>query len=492
MDDGDGKRNLTADDTQIVENCNEMGGGACATADCASEITEQKIAPPYFPQPEDELPAKPGGPMEAVGPWATGRLTFTPKDGLTGVVPVVDRYSVTRSGPSRWRAQNLEAFQEADEKINYARLVSSDAKYCVQKAYKETDKTQFESTDHLRTRANTVAHWKEELSNAILDITKEIEFLEAERRRVKQSLSVLTIPKSIAGEFLQLRSNRLEKDLVRDDVEEELTKEIALCSEIQDVLDGTRQQIETQLMELKAAKERMENDWTDKIDAYTIDSQCMKLTNASTITLWRPGATRFPADQSTPSSYEHFTRESLASAVSARQRSVDLRSTLNAIYTNSIKDLRDQATRVDVALEEKIKLTEEVCQRLERKLLECLNELASTEKLIEELRDSTKGLDSAMKVAQTRLSERLLRRNVESCRDIPQYALVDEVKSLNERVSAALAELKRAEKAQAELVKTRGTLEREISIKRKTLYIDKERGQLLRSFYPSATDLAGF
>lgn len=66
--------------------------------------------------------------------------------------------------------------------------------------------------------------WKTELEHVILDMTKEIELLEAERRRVKQSLSVLTVPESIAGEFLQLRSKRLDADLIRDEVEEELTK----------------------------------------------------------------------------------------------------------------------------------------------------------------------------------------------------------------------------------------------------------------------------
>lgn len=55
-----------------------------------------------------------------------------------------------------------------------------------------------------------------------------------------------------------------------------------------------------------------------------------------------------------------------------------------------------------------------------------------------------------------------------------------------------LAELKRTEEAQAELVKARGTLEHEIMVKRKTLYIDKERGQLLRTFFPSNTALSGF
>lgn len=116
-----------------------------------------------------------------------------------------------------------------------------------------------------------------------------------------------------------------------------------------------------QLAELKAAKARMENDWTDKIDAYDIDTSCVKMNNESPLILWQPGATRFPAEQSTPASYEHFTREALSAGETVRQRSVNLRSNLDDIYKQSLKDLRDQASRVDVALAAQINLTEGVC-----------------------------------------------------------------------------------------------------------------------------------
>lgn len=90
--------------------------------------------------------------------------------------------------------------------------------------YRETDKNQSENRDRLSERAGVVYGWKSELERALVEITDEIELLEADRRRVKQSLSVLTTPESIAGEFLQLRSTRLEPGLVRDPVENELVK----------------------------------------------------------------------------------------------------------------------------------------------------------------------------------------------------------------------------------------------------------------------------
>ncbi|KAL6440469.1 hypothetical protein ACFW04_003176 [Cataglyphis niger] len=448
--------------------------------------------PLYLPQPEDDYPSKPECSMESDGPCATGCETYSTKGGITGLRAVADQYSITRYGPSEWRAHNLNIFQQSNEKIYDAQVTISNAKECVKQTYAAADKTQLETTEHLKTRANVVYHWKAELEHAIDANVEEIKLLEAERRRIQRSLLILTIPESIANEFLQLRSFRLESDLVRDNVEEQLTKEIALCCEIRNLLNRTLEQVETQMIELKTVKARMENDWSDKLHTYNIDSLCVNLTNDSPLLLWKAGVTRIPADQSTPMSYDQFTREALAAGESARERSINLRATLNKIYINSVKDLRDQATCVDIALVENVRVTQDCLHQLEKELLRCLNELGNTEKLIEELRDSTKGLNNAMKLAQTRLDNRLNRWNIESCRDAPQFALIEEVKSLGERTSAVLTELKRAEESQAKLVETRGTLEHEIMVKRKTLYIDKERGQVLRSFFPSNTDLSGF
>ena len=100
----------------------------------------------------------------------------------------------------------------------------SNAKICKERVYKEADKKQLENKELLSTRAGVVYRWKTELERALLDITREIELLQGEQLRVQQSMSVLMLPESIAGEFLQLRSTRLEPDLVKDDVEIELVK----------------------------------------------------------------------------------------------------------------------------------------------------------------------------------------------------------------------------------------------------------------------------
>lgn len=90
--------------------------------------------------------------------------------------------------------------------------------------YKDTDKKQLDNRDKLSERSSLIHKWKTELERALFEITEEIELLEGEHRRVKQTLSVLTIPESISGEFLEIRTKRMETDLVRDEVDKELIK----------------------------------------------------------------------------------------------------------------------------------------------------------------------------------------------------------------------------------------------------------------------------
>lgn len=122
-----------------------------------------------------------------------------------------------------------------------------------------------------------------------------------------------------------------------------------------------------------------------------------------------------------------------------------------------------------------------------------MHRLADTEKQIEKLETSIKNMDSAMKVAQTRLDNRHNRRlRVENCRDKPQEGLINEVQNIQEGVTAMLAQLKQSNNIKNELMSSRGALEREIMLKRRAIQIDKERCQLLRSHFPSATALSGY
>jgi tektin-4 len=169
-----------------------------------------------------------------------------------------------------------------------------------------------------------------------------------------------------------------------------------------------------------------------------------------------------------------------------------LRGTLDAILMNSARDLRTQADNVDKALHNRIICMDEMRQRLENELRTCLRRLADTEIQIEKLQVSIRNMDYPMKVSQTRLDNRHQRFRVENCRDESQFALVGEVAAVSDSITILNEELRKSQEMKRELMIERGNLEREIMLKRRTINLDRERIQLIRTSFPSTTALTGY
>lgn len=323
-------------------------------------------------------------------------------------------------------------------------------------------------------------------------------------------MNVLQMPDSIVSECLLTRARRPDQELVRDEPEEELIKEKALISEIRSLFIRTLADIDSQLRENRTNKERMEFDWSDKKEAHENDSRNSQLNNKAAAILFKAGATRFPQEyiflllilnitflkllysQSTELFWEQYTVENLETAEACRKKSIGLRGTLDAILINSARDLRNQADSVDRTLHNRIIAMDEMRQRMENELRTCLRRLADTEIQIEKLQVAFRNMDYPMKVSQTRLDNRHQRPRVENCRDESQFALVGEVKSVSDSMSVLSDELRKSAEMKKELMVQRGNLEREIMLKRRTINLDRERIQLIRTSFPSTTALTGY
>lgn len=74
----------------------------------------------YLPQEDDDHIIIPGAQsqMGPIGPYATGRVDWSPLAGLTGTRPVVDQYSITRFSTNEWRRRNFNTLEEASKVIN--------------------------------------------------------------------------------------------------------------------------------------------------------------------------------------------------------------------------------------------------------------------------------------------------------------------------------------------------------------------------------------
>lgn len=447
-------------------------------------IAEEMKEPPTRPAPssEDYLPGLKPGP--------DGKVDWTPLSDMTGTRPPVNKYSISRYSLNEWRQHNENVLNP--DTITESNIVDYNAKTAIMQAFGNIDKQQSENNKRLKQKARDIFRWKVEVENACKAITTEVELLEIERQRLKGASRTLMLPESISKECLDLRSNRFVPDLVADLAEQELIKEMNLVSEVRATLKQTLQEIEEQMAANKAAKHRIEYDWCDKTMAYNTESINLSLNTKCPTILFRPGATRF-GDFSAPLEYwEFFCRENVQHCEAARQKSADLRGSLNAILVNGGRKLRNQADRTDIALAETVAITQEICTKLEETLRNTLQRIADMESLIDDLTSSVMKMDAAMKLAQTRLDNRNnWRPHGESVRDQPHLGLIEEVKKIHETVTSLLGQLRNAERVRSDLCRKRIELERDIASKRKTLNIDRDRCGMVRSHYPSASELAG-
>jgi hypothetical protein len=103
-----------------------------------------------------------------------------------------------------------------------------------------------------------------------------------------------------------------------------------------------------------------------------------------------------------------------------------------------------------------------------------MDEMAKMRENIDMLKKSIYDKEKYMQVAQTRLEKRAYRPNMELCRDIPKFRLVDEVRELEAALDSLKRRLQDAIRAYQALEQQKLSLEQDIAVKTTTLEIDRD------------------
>lgn len=106
--------------------------------------------------------------------------------------------------------------------------------------------------------------------------------------------------------------------------------------------------------------------------------------------------------------------------------------------------------------------------------------MAKMKENINMLKKSIYDKEKYMQVAQTRLEKRSYRPNMELCRDIPKFRLVDEVRELEAALDSLKRRLQDAIRAYQALEQQKLALEQDIAVKTTSLEIDRDLCYRLR------------
>uniref|UniRef100_A0A3Q4BYF9 Tektin n=1 Tax=Mola mola TaxID=94237 RepID=A0A3Q4BYF9_MOLML len=398
----------------------------------------------------------------------------------------------TRYTPEDWYKSNQTNYRESESSRKSAERLRRDAVRLMQNKEQLTRRTQENTSKNIGERLNDIVFWKSELCHEIDNMVTEIASLTEVKKRLERALAETEGPLKVSQECLYHREKRMSIDLVHDDVEKGLIKEVEIIKSCQERMRRHLDRAVAQLASNRAAQHELERDLSDKVSAQRIDDRCHHLRNTSDGIGYYRGIERLDPSLSLPESWSKFTDDNILHSQSERGGSHKLRDEIEILMNTNSNEMWNQFNCVNVAFSNRISETADAKSSLQTHLAKTLQEIFQTEMLIESLKKAVRDKEGPLKVAQTRLEERTRRPNVELCRDNPHHRLVTEVREIEDTIQKLQERLVEAENTLQTLVMTKVTLEHDLSIKANSLFLEQEKCMSMRKSFPSMPRLVGF
>merc|ERR1711971_973091 len=379
----------------------------------------------------------------------------------------------TRFTHQDWKTSNLTNYANAECERAAAERLVEESKRLSDETEKRTEKTQRDVNKKFDQRINDITYWKKELDDKLNELKTEIDSLIAFKTRVEKALQATEEPLHIARQCLANREKRIAIDLVHEDVQKELIKEVETIEGVQALLRRTLEQATEQISINRKAKYQLENDLKDKFGALSLDEYCANLRNNSAGLRFKDGAAKIEANSVSPEDWQDFSDANIQKGERERQSSVELRTLIDGILQQTSNDMRKQCNDVNVAFNKRIFETKDTKSKLEDHLNRVVKQIKEIEENISRLKKAIDDKVLPMKLAQTRLDTRTERPNVELCRDPVQYRLIEEVGEIECSVGELQGRLKQSESSLKGLIRNQLTLEEDIGVKANTLFIDE-------------------
>lgn len=225
----------------------------------------------------------------------------------------------------------------------------------------------------------------------------------------------------------------------------------------------------------RRAQHALEKELNDKHVAHHIDTKCHKLNHYGTSVNYYPNLSWLDQSVSVPATWAQFSEENLLQSQTERVQTQRAREEVKALLESTSAAMRCQGNKVNTAFSTRISNTAQAKDRLQKHLAMTLQEIFHTEKIIAELERAINSKRAPLKVAQSRLEERMKRPNMELCKDPPHTRLLSEVQSIQDTVSALTHRLSETQDALQQLADSKSLLEQELFTKAHSLFIDQER-----------------
>ncbi|CAF2386666.1 unnamed protein product [Rotaria sp. Silwood2] len=386
----------------------------------------------------------------------------------------------TRYAPKDWHNAQLTNYLASDKICAASARLRSDAIGLAHEKDEQAFKNNFESSRHIAEIINDIEYWESELEKTKDNMKRKIDDVEFIQREVKRLLSETEKPLRIVQENLYEREKRQGIDLVRDNVERELIREV-------DTIELSQQKLRQMLERLGfqnalnfAGLHELERDVQDKSRARVLDSAAHNIQTTSSGIKFYEGIEYVDNTISVPESWTRYTQENIRRAVAGISQSDELLSATNQLMATIYDDIWSQWNHVNTSLENRLQEEKVAKNKIQSHLEKIRHEIVDVEQTIEFLKKTIADQEAFLQVAQTRLETRNRRPNVEACRDSAMLRLIQEVHDLHAAIADLYGKLRQEENALQLLLRTQSTLEQDLEIKNNSLSIDSEKVMSIR------------
>lgn len=391
------------------------------------------------------------------------------------IFPSARQALYTRYTPKDWYNAQMTNYLASDKIRAAAERLRSDAIRLAREKDEQAFKNNAESSKRLGERINDIEYWKNELEKTKNKLKRKIDDVEFKRREVERLLSETEKPLRIAQENLYEREKRQGIDLVHDNVERELIREIDTIKLTQQKLRQMLERLHTQNALNRAALHELERDSQDKFRARVLDSAAHNIKTTSRGINFYEGIQYVDNTVSVPESWARYTEENIRRALSEISQSDELLNSSNQLMATSNNDMWSQWNHVNVSLENRVQEEQVAKNKIQAHLEKILQEIFDVEQNIEFLKKTIADKEAFLQVAQTRLETRTRRPNVEACRDPAMHRLMQEVHDLHAGIADLHGKLRQEENAIQHLLRTKSTLEQDLAVKNNSLFIDSDK-----------------
>ncbi|XP_036163707.1 tektin-5 [Myotis myotis] len=391
-----------------------------------------------------------------------------------------------------WDRSHEMQMRGAEASRLWAGRLTGDSMRLMQDKDQLTNQMQEGTCRNLGQRLSDIGFWKSELTYELERLLNENRGLDAVRKRLECAAEEVNCPLQVALECLYHREKRIGIDLVHDNVEKNLIQEVDLLKCCQEQMRKLAQRIEIQLRDNRDAQHTVERDLEDKSSAQFIDEKCFNLRNTSDCISFFHGMEKVDGTISVPETWAKFSNDNIRHSQNMRANSIRLQEEAKNLFDTLSDQMWKQFTNTNLAFNARIAEVTDVKNKLQMQLAKTLQEIFQAESTIALLERSIIAKECPLKVAQTRLECRTRRPNVELCRDIPQFKLVNEVFTIDDTLQTLKLRLRETQDTLQMLVMTKCRLEHELAIKANTLCIDKEKCMCMRRTFPSTPRLVGY